>query len=742
MIVPTSLKASLDIPSHLQLTGIVELQAGEGDRLPTVQMTANTGRPMRLNGFPHPVIIDVKGASFARNSTPIVLDHDTKRRVGHTTEQIISDKIFANGVLSSTTADAEQVKADAKNGFPFQVSVGANVKEGFVVPKGRSVRVNGAVHQGPVIVATKTVIHELSLLSVGADEGNTVKIAARYYRESDMKFKEWVASLGLDPANLTEDQTSKLEASWNEKQELELSLNKKKSSEEDDSEDTPKDKRIKAADDSDFDLEARRELEAAEDTRVTEIKASFTSYPEVDKVLVNGKEFTPDEYRALAIKEGHAPDSVELNMLRASRSRPTRFDGGFELGERDAVFRSQVIECSLARTAGVPDNARNAITGQEYGLEKWYDEKVLEASARKENSFFYLSDLFDMNIRATKMNISGVSRRSEEFFQYGLRANEKLRGEYPLKAAGPFSTLSVSNILENTAYKTLLAAFEDAETIWRQIAGTETVVDFKTNYFYRLTVNGGYQRIPPGGELKHGTFSDERQSLAIDTKGMMLGLDRSDMINDDLSAFLAIPRGLGRNAALALEFAVVKALLDATFYSAGTNQITDDFGIAGISSAIEKFRGRRDSNNKPILCRPDRVVVGSQDAELAEQLYSQGTVLATNFPTSGAAPLTPNNNPHVGRYLPLTTPILNDTNLTGMDGEAIASNVDSDQWFMLASPAVNPCIRVGFLRGRQTPVIESAETSFNTLGMQWRSYFDFGTGEADDEYVVKSTGGA
>jgi len=49
-------------------------------------------------------------------------------------------------------------------------------------------------------------------------------------------------------------------------------------------------------------------------------------------------------------------------------------------------------------------------------------------------------------------------------------------------------------------------------------------------------------------------------------------------------------------------------------------------------------------------------------------------------------------------------------------------------------------MEVCFLDGVQAPTIESADADFNTLGIQFRGYFDFGTAQKEWRVSVKSTG--
>ena len=49
-------------------------------------------------------------------------------------------------------------------------------------------------------------------------------------------------------------------------------------------------------------------------------------------------------------------------------------------------------------------------------------------------------------------------------------------------------------------------------------------------------------------------------------------------------------------------------------------------------------------------------------------------------------------------------------------------------------------LQIAFLDGQQTPTINSSETSFNTLGVQMRGYFDFGVALQDPRCIVKMAG--
>jgi len=63
----------------------------------------------------------------------------------------------------------------------------------------------------------------------------------------------------------------------------------------------------------------------------------------------------------------------------------------------------------------------------------------------------------------------------------------------------------------------------------------------------------------------------------------------------------------------------------------------------------------------------------------------------------------------------------------------------SAPWYLCANPSELAAMEVTFLDGREAPIVESAEADWNTLGIQMRSYHDFGCAKAEYRAGVKST---
>ncbi len=221
----------------------------------------------------------------------------------------------------------------------------------------------------------------------------------------------------------------------------------------------------------------------------------------------------------------------------------------------------------------------------------------------------------------------------------------------------------------------------------------------------------------------------------IETYGTLLSLNRQMMINDDLGAFLRLPRIIGRQSAIKLQKVGFSLLLTngGSFFGAGNNNYFEgadtNLQITSLTTAEQMFFDQKDDNGDPVSITPGMLLLPTSLKTIAGQLYND---VAVNETTTTNKPK-PASNPHAGKFRPVATPWLNAQSLTGSSSTA---------WYLLGDPADAAVIEVIYLRGRRRPVIEREESSFNTLGMQWRGYFDFGVAMQEKRAGVKAKGAA
>lgn len=152
---------------------------GDGkDKLPTFEMVAYTGVAMNLFAWLYPVVIDLRGLTISKRGRPVLKEHDREAIVGHTTDvQKGPSSLQVAGVLSGT-APADEVLATAKNGFPWRASVGVRVTEMRFIEEGKKARANGRDFTGPIYIARKGSLGEISFVALAADDETSAEVAA------------------------------------------------------------------------------------------------------------------------------------------------------------------------------------------------------------------------------------------------------------------------------------------------------------------------------------------------------------------------------------------------------------------------------------------------------------------------------------------------------------------------------------------------------------------------------------
>ena len=356
--------------------------------------------------------------------------------------------------------------------------------------------------------------------------------------------------------------------------------------------------------------------------------------------------------------------------------------------DRILAERPEVIEAAFCQTSRLPD------------IEKQFKPEVLEASDKIRG--FGIQELL----------LHGAAKAGYD----GARTITQNNLRDVLQAA--FSTHTVTTMLTNLGHKNLLSGFYAIPQTWKEVATTETVSDLKTATMFRLTTSLEYEELGPGGEIAHGTLGQDSYSMQAKTYAKMLALTRTDLINDDLGAFNDIRKRLGMGCALKVNNAFWTAWLTAEngaafWTSARSNLVTSSaFGDAGFVNAIAAFRNLAGPDGNKMNLNPDRVLVPPELEATALEFYSSRESRDTTASTKAGT-----WNVYFNRFRPVVVPELSTSTFTGYS---------TTNWWMLPDPAILASASVCFLNGVQTPVIESADADFDTLGIQFRGYHDFG----------------
>lgn len=393
---------------------------GEGQSLPKFRMVAYTGVAVQQFAWDAPIVIDLAGMTIPNRPIPIRNSHSRVGGIGHATARVEGGKLLAEGVVSRDTAEAHEVVASLRNGFPWQASVGASVQSEEYVKAGTTVSVNGNQFVGPLYVVRKSKLYEISFVDAGADSNTEARIAAA------------LAAVGVEATDMDRD-------------DIQATGEKPVTTGKSDTANVGDAPKL----DTEAQIRAHRDALAIEAERVSAINRVASGNPEI---------------QAKAIREGWTAEKAELEVIRASR--PAIHAGS----PATDVPESRIIEAAVMQAARHP------------GVEKLYTDKELSAASMRYRGGIGLGEMlfeaarangytgrntkdvkallehaFPRNIQAgfSTVDIPGIlSNTANKFLQDGFFFVESAWREIAgIRSANDFKTMTVYRLTGNDTYQ-------------------------------------------------------------------------------------------------------------------------------------------------------------------------------------------------------------------------------------------------------------------------------------------------
>ncbi|CAA2104954.1 hypothetical protein MBUL_02953 [Methylobacterium bullatum] len=296
------------------------------------------------------------------------------------------------------------------------------------------------------------------------------------------------------------------------------------------------------------------------------------------------------------------------------------------------------------------------------------------------------------------------------------------------------TTSDFTNLLQGVGARTLVPAYQAAESPLKRLARKSLLTDFRRASRLRLGEVGPLQKVTEAGEIKHTTRGEAVEGLELDTYASMFSLSRKAIVNDDLGAFRDWGEAAGRAAAETEALLLVgllaqangagptmgdaKRLFDLAHGNLGTAAALDTATALISALAVARLAMRKQvgtDGKSPINATAKYLLVSAELETLAEQALA---VIAAPDPSSV--------NPFGGRLELLVDPRL-----------------PMGTFLTFADPAVLPVLEIGYLSSAQGVQVSSRE-GWDVLGIEFRAVLDFGAGALDWRGVFKTpkTGGS
>ncbi len=299
-----------------------------------------------------------------------------------------------------------------------------------------------------------------------------------------------------------------------------------------------------------------------------------------------------------------------------------------------------------------------------------------------------------------------------------------------IKAA--FSTTDLPVALGAAADKLAAQVYRETPVTWRSWVAPRPVKNFRDHTGIRAYLtNGGYEKVTPGGEIKHAALAEETYTHHADTRGRMFVVDRQNIVNDDLGLIFDLVRELGREGARSVADLVYTTLIEnpSSFFAGGHGNLltggTSNLSISAMSEAIATFRSRLDAAARVIDVAPAVLVVPPALEPVARMILR-----STDLDRGGSDE----------DMLPVANPWEGVVNLEVESRLSAAAGGNDTAWYLFSDPIQVAAGILSLLDGRETPVVEEVELPGNVLGAGWRGYHDFGFDLTDYRAALRADG--
>ena len=750
--------------------------------LPKFALSAYNGGPMRIAGLNHPVVVNVAGTKFAAQPLPHYFAHPAADAPGsELMETLIGNgicacadgKISSSGVITGTSKTICSMVNHAAGGMKFQTSIhGRPVGEMGFIAAGNSETVNGQAVAGPCYVARQILLDHIAILPLGADTSTSAHIAAQNAAgDIDMEKNAWIkAHYGLDetafkalPTEAQKTITAAFDASGKEPAKPPVTPPA-----------APPIAATGAVSTADA-IKAQNDALAANMNRITGINA------------VDGASQFP-AITAMAVSDNWSVEKAENVIIKAQRDKLTKDStiqagttgasaipkDGLQLstrpagrgGRHDRIAASARIGNELSAVIEACGLISAGYSAERLSKDSCYGVRTVEVAEQVMRKF------------GQGLGPVGLFRLAASYAGINLPQN-KADPEFMAVIQAEFSTLSLPVILSNLMNKFLLdsytavdpdfaAAAGTSQVAWQQFVKRGPVQDFKPHYRVRLAGNLEMIGLGPTGEIQHGQVGEQSYKLTAQTRAIMFGISREQIINDDLSAMSTMPTLFGRGAGIAVAKAIYSVLIaglqsdmSTAFFDSsasttagalrGPNLITSSgLAFTTLETAESMMMGQTDPYGLPFGGIPEVLLVPPGIKNLAMQLYTSTDLIPSIRGSTDAGSLrgAPAKNTLAGRFRPVCSTWL--ASLTAAQVKATLAQMgvnytagqlgSATTWYLACGPqqAAYP-IEAGFLNGQEMPIVERDELQFDRLGIAFRGFTDFGVSLAEQRAVVKAT---
>lgn len=706
----------------------------DGQKIPTIHFTpAYDGGVCSLDpsSWPYPVVFDLNGFD-GRQTVPIVRDHDQDQKVGQTDSILYGPQdLTATGKMLNIGIDesADKILALWKRGSALQASIHTDLIDPSdidFIEEGESVEVNHQTFPGPIEVVRKTSLREISIVTVGANAGTSVTIAASLPKSSTPN-KE------INTMSVKKTQrTAKAEAPV---EDIVSAVIENAVEEVIDAVNEPADPieeavaeleegfvawlTAKGFDPATLSEDALTALKIVYDAEAADAEAADEEEKDKEAGCADEDPIPPDEK-----KEGAASYRRKSPRSRSGVAASYRSYAG---PANDGPNSAKVAVASLLIGSGINPGK---LSREKLGENGFSDDELHEADTAKNRALTPTGLLFKAGMCSGSnfRDLGHISRVMDTAKHVAASAGIQ-PGRYSRKAtaAGGIGNADVPNIFADVMHKSMLVGFRDVPGPTDAMSKVVKAQDLRTQNFWTLNANGGFSEVADDGELNVLKLNDANYTNTATLRGAEVRYSYKLLLNDDQNALVEIPNNLGRRFKIAKQKIWWKTLCAGISSNLTANPV---LGVSGLDKAWAKLAAVTDAAGDPWLVTPKFVIVPTALGGTVKQIHASLNLVAAGGNTLS---IIPNSNVYNSAFEPIITPFVGG----GTDNSATWGDAG---WLVIADPADLPAMILSYLNGNDFPTVETKNGDFAVDGIRIATWWGFGASFAEGKACAFSTG--
>lgn len=647
-----------------------------------------SGAPVDLSdyGLDAPMIYNIAGIAH-KNSVPILHEHWTP--IGHTTTVTKNaDSLQGEGVTSYPSQARDTVVSALENGFPFEGSMGLRIQNESDITylkKGEKRTVNNRTVEGPMYVAERSVLKEMTVTMSGRDSDT----------QFDLLNKEAITMLKNSVPRVIKNSEPPAPATPPV---------------------VPPTTPVQNSDPAPVTppvLPNAAPVTPPSRKEFVGLMRLMNSYPDhvaqIEREYEEGRELTDIE------------NSVKLTMWENGLPR---------VPSPSPTQRSNTQDTLLAHVAlsmGVKPET----------IAKYIDKKIVD-NADAAPRWGWVESL---------VNIANSQERQRRFSGFSdieiLCSSLKTMNRQTLLNAS-YSTIDMPNLLKKTGDMMLEERWAINEPFATRFLKEESNKDFRKTERYRASGGQIWDSLTDDGKIEMTTFGKEtRYQSELDTIAQLVAFSRRDIINDDMGVIADMLAAMVEGAMIVPDIKLGRKMLvqaagAGTFWvNADNSRTSTALTRANLSTVYKDIRQYNENRGKTFVNMiNDRwTLIHSITADEAVfEIFNQSTIV--NDTTANTK--TGEKNYWYKKFDTVIFPQMSNTSL--LNNGAASTFVSEGTWILWPSSKQFSPYSLTFLRGQKRPTVEPVELPENMLGMGIRGYWDVEVNEREREAIIRCNG--